>query len=101
MRGPVFVDASAWIALLNADDRHHSAAQTLYDELLKDQTPLITSTWTLYEALSLLKTRRGHAQAQALWEIANNSRVVRGCVKVTDEIEAAGLDPFFRYQDKT
>lgn len=62
MKDLVFVDASAWIALLNADDSHHSAAKALYDELLKDRVPLITSTWTLYEALFLLKTRRGHDQ---------------------------------------
>jgi uncharacterized protein with PIN domain len=55
MSEPVFVDASAWVAIANRTDRVHDEA-------------LITSTWTAYEALTIVKTKLGYNQAEKLWQ---------------------------------
>ncbi|BCV20247.1 hypothetical protein hamaS1_03160 [Moorella sp. Hama-1] len=52
MSRAVFVDASAWIAITNRRDDYHFVAQELYRELLAGKTPLFTTTWVAYEALS-------------------------------------------------
>lgn len=87
MIDPIFVDASAWVAITNRTDRHHREAQRAYHQLLSSATPLITSTWTAYEALSIVKTRLGYDKAEKLWERIRQPFVV-SLVKVTEQIEA-------------
>lgn len=99
-RGPVFFDASGWIAIINLDDRNHAAAEAIYRELLADKVRIVTTNWTVYEALSIIKDKIGYREATALWEVVETVPLVR-MVKITDDIEEAGLDLFFRYRDKT
>lgn len=42
MRNSVFIDASAWIGIINENDRRHEIAQRTYNELLAKKTPLTT-----------------------------------------------------------
>ncbi len=98
MNQPVFVDASAWIAVTNKQDDDHRAAAEAYSRLLFDGARLIITNWTAYEALTLIKTRVGHEAAKKLWDTMNKKASV---IKVNDEIEAAGLKLFFGYKDKT
>lgn len=95
----VFIDASGWIAIANKRDHHHLTAVRLYKQLLQQGFRLITSTWTAYEALSLIKTRLGLDAALKLWEILNNRNIV-SLIKVSAKIEAEGLKMFFGYTDK-
>jgi len=99
MNHPVFVDASAWVAITNRKDRHHGEALRLYHELLRSATPLITSTWTAYEALSIVKTKLGYNQAERLWQRILQTSVV-SLIKVSERIEADALRLFWQYQDK-
>ncbi len=57
MSEPVFVDASAWVAIANRKDRYHDEALRVYRHLLRSGIPLISSTWTAYEALTIVKTK--------------------------------------------
>ncbi|OIQ08406.1 type II toxin-antitoxin system VapC family toxin [Neomoorella thermoacetica] len=100
MSRAVFVDASAWIAITNRRDDYHFVAQELYRELLAEKTPLFTTTWVAYEALSLIKSRMGYKKTLELWEVLNNQRLVK-LVRVSRIMEEAGLKIFFDYQDKT
>jgi len=100
MKSPVLIDASAWIAIVDRGDYHHSIAQSTYDDLLDDEVLLVTINWTGYEALSIVKSRIGYAQTLSLWEQLNDPETVR-LVRITEEIELAGLDIFLRYRDKT
>ncbi|AOQ24403.1 hypothetical protein MTAT_23540 [Moorella thermoacetica] len=77
MSRAVFVDASAWIAITNRRDDYHFVAQELYRELLAEKTPLFTTTWVAYEALSLIKSRMGYKKTLELWEVLNNQRLVK------------------------
>ena len=99
MNEPVFVDASAWVAITNRTDRHHDEALRDYHRLLRSGTPFITSTWTAYEALSIVKTKLGYHQAERLWERMLRPAVV-SLVKVNEKIEAEALQIFWRYHDK-
>jgi predicted nucleic acid-binding protein len=100
MNSPVLVDASAWIAIVDRGDYYHSIAQSTYDDLLTDEVLLVTTNWTGYEALSIVKSRIGYTQMISLWEQLNDPETVR-LVYITEEIELAGLDIFLRYRDKT
>ena len=80
-------------------DRFHDEALRVYHRLLRSQTPLITSTWTGYEALTIVKTKLGYNQAEKLWERMLRPSVVT-LIKVDERIEAEGLQLFWSYQDK-
>ncbi len=99
MNEPVFVDASAWVAITNKRDRHHNEALRVYGGLLRSVVPLITSTWTAYEALTIVKTRLGYNQAERLWERIQRPSVV-DLVTVDERIEAEALELFWEYKDK-
>lgn len=99
MSDPVFVDASAWVAITNTKDRNHTAAMSVYRRLLQSGVPLITSTWTAYEALTIVKTRLGYSQAERLWQRIQRLSVV-DLVTVDERIEAEALELFWKYKDK-
>jgi predicted nucleic acid-binding protein len=99
MSEPVFVDASAWVAITNRKDRFHEEALRVYQRLLRSQIPLITSTWTAYEALTIVKTKLGYSQAERLWQRMLRPAVVT-LIKVDDGIEAGALELFWIYRDK-
>jgi predicted nucleic acid-binding protein len=96
---PVFVDASGWIAGANRRDTYHDAARPILDACFADGVHLITTNWTAYEAISIVKSRAGLEGAEKLWSLLQNPQAVE-FVRVTEEIEAAALDLFFRYRDK-
>jgi uncharacterized protein len=99
MKRDVFIDASAWVALGNKRDQYHTQAATLYDQILDEQLARITSTWVIYEALSILKSRAGYKTAEKLWERVNDPEVTQ-FVRVDEAIEDEALDLFFDHRDK-
>ena len=99
MEQPVFVDASAWVAITNAKDRYYDEAIRVYRRLLRSLTPLVTSTWTAYEALTIVKTRLGYSQAERLWQLVQRPSVV-DLIRVDERVEAGALELFWEYRDK-
>ena len=55
----VFVDTSAFLAVLNADDRFHLAASRCWDELISTEQRLACSNYILVETIALLQNRFG------------------------------------------
>lgn len=100
MSEPVFVDASAWVAITNRTDRNHRGAVQIFRRLLGSSTRLITTTWTSYEALTIVKSRLGFVQAERLWDRIK-SRTVVDFVLVDEDVERDAVDLFWRYKDKT
>lgn len=98
-QGPVFIDASGWVAIISADDRNHGAAKLAYQQIISQKTRILTTNWTLYEALSIIKDKIGHTQALSLWNLVKQFPSV-SLIKVTDDIETAAIGLFFRYEDK-
>ena len=99
MSQAVFVDASAWVAIANRRDRNYQDAVQIFRRLLESSTPLVTTTWTTYEALSIVKSRLGFSQAERLWERIN-SRSVVDLTRIDEQSERGALEIFWRYKDK-
>ena len=55
----VFVDTSALYALLDADDRFHTAARAAWSDLVAADDPLLTSNYVLVETFALVQRRLG------------------------------------------
>ncbi len=54
-----FVDTSAFIALLNADDDMHARAKKRWQELLSQDASMATSNYVILETFALAKHRIG------------------------------------------
>lgn len=55
----VFLDTSAFLAVLNADDENHAHARQVWEEILLAGTTLITTSYVLVETYALLQHRLG------------------------------------------
>ena len=55
----IFIDSSAFYALLDRDDAHHPRAKRAWTELLKVVRTLVTSNYILVETFALLQNRLG------------------------------------------
>lgn len=56
---PVFIDTSAFYALLDADDAGHRRVKDAWAKLLKTDSFLVTSNYILVETLALVRNRLG------------------------------------------
>ena len=55
----VFVDTSAFYALLDADDGEHPRSSAVWAELLANRDSLVTSNYALVETVALTQRRLG------------------------------------------
>ncbi|MDY7041488.1 MAG: PIN domain-containing protein [Chloroflexota bacterium] len=55
----VFVDTSAFFAVLDADDGNHDAAKQVWEDLLTQEAVLVCSNYVLVETLALVQNRLG------------------------------------------
>jgi len=55
----VFVDTSAFFAVLDADDENHDAAKQMWEDLLTQEAVLVCSNYVLVETLALVQRRLG------------------------------------------
>ncbi len=61
----VFVDTSAFYAVLDRDDANHSAARETWERLLRGAAVLLTSNYVLLETSTLVQHRLGVAALRA------------------------------------
>ncbi|MBM3749106.1 MAG: type II toxin-antitoxin system VapC family toxin [Acidobacteria bacterium] len=62
----VFVDTSAFYAVLDRDDSNHEAARAAWERLLRGSAVLLTSNYVLLETSALVQHRLGVAALRAL-----------------------------------
>jgi predicted nucleic acid-binding protein len=55
----VFIDTSALFAVLDAGDRNHREADSLWQALLAGDEPLVTTSYVVVESIALLQSRLG------------------------------------------
>jgi uncharacterized protein len=55
----IFIDTSAFYALLDRDDENHQKAKSVWVGLLRNENTLITSNYVLVETVALLQHRLG------------------------------------------
>lgn len=92
----ILVDTSAYFALVDKSDRHHSSAVAF---IRSNTIPLATTDLILVETLNLVRARLGHSHAVRLGRQLLNPALTT-VLKVSDEDMAEGWRLFQRYQDK-
>lgn len=55
----VFVDTSAFLAVIDRDEQNHQTAKQLWVQLIDDKTILICTNYVLLETLALIQRRFG------------------------------------------
>jgi predicted nucleic acid-binding protein len=92
----VFVDTSAWYALIDAKDPYHL---DILDNLQRNQHNLLTSNYIVDETITLLRYKIGWKYAQQFGEQIYSGQLAQ-CVHLTESDERLAWDIFERYRDK-
>jgi len=64
----IFIDTSAFYALLDRDDDNHEAAKNAWARILNDENTLVTSNYVLVETFALMQNRLGVAAVRTFQE---------------------------------
>lgn len=64
----VYVDTSAFLAVLDADDENHEAAKKVWTELLESREAIVCNSYVLMETYALVQHRLGMAAVRAFHE---------------------------------
>ena len=100
MDSPVFVDTSAWIGLLNADDDYHEKFNALFVELRREKRPLVTTDWVFAETgngLARVRARFRFPRVVSTFLQSPNCNLVR----VDAELFRRTLDLYESVSDKS
>jgi predicted nucleic acid-binding protein len=62
----IFVDTSALLAVLDADDAYHARASRLWSDLVSGEEDLLTTSYVLVETFALAQARLGLPAARLL-----------------------------------
>ncbi len=95
----VFVDSSAFFAVLDHNDPHNAEAQAILARAAAEGFPLVTSNFVIAESHALILTRMSRDAATRFLRTmeATEMRIVRATV----QDEAAARVIIYRYSDKT
>jgi predicted nucleic acid-binding protein len=97
---PVFLDTSGWVAILNADDHFHVAANERMRQFGSDRRPLVTTDWVLAETgngLARFPARSRFAEAVEAFRSSKNARLVR----IDEALFQRAVDLYAKADDKT
>ncbi len=76
MARSVFVDTSAWYALINRRDALHSRTRTLLETLTRERARLVTTDYVIDESCTLTKLRAGAEAASRLLQLLDETAMV-------------------------
>jgi predicted nucleic acid-binding protein len=65
----IYIDTSAFYALIDRSDTCHIAAKALWPALIKNEIDLLTSSYVVSETMTILQKRLGQ-EAASLWHKA-------------------------------
>jgi len=69
----VFIDVSAWTAIVDGNDPNHAAATEYFQELLEKNAKMITNSAVLDQTLQEIKSKFGKQQAKKFLTIIDES----------------------------
>lgn len=64
----VYVDTSAFLAVLDADDENHEASKKVWTDLLESREAIVCNNYVLVETYALVQRRLGMAAVRAFHE---------------------------------
>ena len=94
----VFVDSSAYLALLDTDDEHHREARATLQELAQARYRQFTTNVLLIESHALILSVLGRDRAARFLKEMEESNTVMIRARATDEERAKQI--LFQYTDK-
>jgi predicted nucleic acid-binding protein len=99
MAREVFVDADAWIAVINQRDEYHAEAAAFYERLLREKRPLVTTNLVIAEAYAMIRRYTGSQPAIGFLDsIRQSSRLTK--VYSDAALEAEAEKTLRRYADQ-
>ncbi len=99
MNEPVFVDTSAWIAIISPRDKYHLSAKAFYSDALGQKKRLLISNLVVAETYTNLRQMLGHRKAISFLDLIERSSRIQ-CVWSSQELEAQARDILRRYDDQ-
>ena len=97
---PLFIDTSAWVALIDRRDNLHPAARDFWGSCQETRRIFLTSHDVLDEAFTLLRRRRkGLRMAKALHHHLGASRLIE-VAEIGDDLRAASWEIFVTYEEQ-
>src|SRR4030042_5120968 len=95
----IFIDTSAWIALVDKDDSHHKEAASSYPPLLKNCRNLITSNLVIAETYIIILNELAHKLAiDFLEKLKASPRILK--IYSNEDIEAEAEPILVKYSDQ-
>ncbi len=94
----VFVDSSAFLALVNPHDNHHPGARRIWTRLADEHWRTVTTNYMVAETHQLFLVRLGRRYAAAFLRQLQGSSTAVVRVRARDEEQAKEI--IFRYTDK-
>jgi predicted nucleic acid-binding protein len=95
----IFIDTSAFIALIDTSDKNHNTAKQFFDGAVKNGTRFFTSNYVVCETLNYLRAKISHEIAVMFFENIKKSRIIE--VKpITNSNEEQAFMIFRDYTDK-
>ena len=61
----VFIDTSAFLAILNNADQNHASAKAIWAELIQNEDRIICTNYVLVESFTLIQHRLGMTAVRA------------------------------------
>ena len=89
MAREVFVDASAWVAVVSRRDQHHTVAVNIYRRIIAEQRALITTNLVVAEAYNgIRRYSTATESARFLASLRGSSQVIKMYSDEALEVEA-------------
>jgi len=85
----VFIDTSAFYALMDSSDKYHEEAARTWVHLVEEEAPMTTSNYIVVESIALLQARLGIKAAQ-VWE--KDVLALADMLWVDEKIQRQSLD---------
>ena len=95
----LFVDTSAWLALNDKNDQHHSEAVSRSAKIKQQKIQLVTSEYVLDESITIIRYRVSH-RAAVIFGDALMSSTILTIADITDEERFKAWVLFNKYGDK-
>lgn len=92
------MDTGAFLALADEDDDYHTAAKSIYANLLSSRTRFLTSNFVLSETYTLIRSRVNHPAAVEFMRRFDQSGIK--VLRVSEAVEQTAKAIFVRYDDK-
>jgi uncharacterized protein len=98
MASELFVDASAWIALTETDDKHHKEAQKAFTRAVQDYDKLVTTNLVVAETHAILRRDLGHSSSMQFLDGTRKSLRLN-YVYANEELEGKAVEILRKYRD--